>query len=174
MGPEPAPCTRFSHFKSGQHLLPPGHASKRLASAHALTPPLAPSPHSTPTPHSLQPPLPSPQPFFWPLFSSPPSFSEGTNLPVLVATITFLKKISSSKRRSGIPSPHSSTSAFFHIFLLPLAIKERGKTTSQRSLLVSGFSTHSCSILQRSPGHLVCGCELFIPPCLRFSASSMN
>lgn len=37
-----------------------------------------------------------------------------------------------------------------------------------------GFSTHSCSILQRSPGYLVCRCELSMPPCLRFSVSSMN
>lgn len=46
LGPEPAPCTRFSHLKSGLHLLPPGQAFERLASAHALTPPLAPPPLS--------------------------------------------------------------------------------------------------------------------------------
>lgn len=49
LGPEPALCTRFSHLKSGRHLLPPGQASERLASAHTLTPPLAPRPPGPPT-----------------------------------------------------------------------------------------------------------------------------
>lgn len=166
MGPEPALCTRFSHLKSGRHLLPPGQASERLASAHALTPPLAPPP---------QPTLPSPQPFFWPLFSLPPSFSEGTNLPVLVVTITFLKKIIPPRGALGSHLPTPAHLPSFTSLCCLEQIKEREeRPTSQRSLLVSGFATHSCGILQRSPGYLVCGGELSMPPCLWFSVSSMN
>lgn len=98
LGPEPAPCTRFSHLKSGLHLLPPGQASERLASISAR-------PHtsvsSTPHPHPLR------LPFFWPLFSSPLSFSEGTNLPILVITIKFFKKIIPPRGALGsrLPTP---------------------------------------------------------------------
>lgn len=134
LGPEPASCTRFSHLKSGRCWLPPGQASERLASAHALTPLLAPS---TPLPPLRSP---SQKPLFSGHFSSHRPFPRGLTLLSLSKPSHSSRKITPPRGAPGSCLPLCSTSASFDISLLPLANKRGGKPTSQRSQLVSGFS----------------------------------
>lgn len=130
-----------------------------LDGTHSL---LAVPPNCWPHPHtSVSGPLPSLQPFFcsvWPLFSLP-YVSGGSNLPILVITITFLKKVGSPRDAfwSCLSCLPWSTSASFNISLLPLINKRRSflkMLSSCFSIVLSGFLRFSCRIIHRSLGYL--------------------